>query len=81
MRIASAGSYIQAMAYVEDLGDDRTLRLLLDGSAKCQKKEIDEILQILYKGIEEDKSIGEITDALDGKNFPCLENGYDLEEA
>lgn len=53
MRIASAGYYIQAMAYVEDLGDDRTLRLLLDGSAKCQKKEIDEILQILYKGIEE----------------------------
>ena len=38
MRIASAGYYIQAMAYDQTAEIARVLRLLLDGDAKCCQK-------------------------------------------
>ena len=79
MRIASAGYYIQAMAYDQTAEIVRVLRLFLDGNAKCRQKETEQIIEILYSGIEQGKNIDEISDMLDRQHFLCLK-GCNLEE-
>lgn len=81
MRIASAGYYIQAMAYDQTANMVRILRLLLDGSAKGRQRETRQIVKILYEGIEQGKSPDEISSILDARKFSCLRYGYRLDEA
>lgn len=79
MRIASAGYYIQVMDYDQTAEMTRVLRLFLDGSAKCRQKETEQIVEVLYSGIEQGKNIDEISDMLDRQHFLCLK-GCNLEE-
>ena len=80
MRIASAGYYIQAMAYDQTAEMVRVLRLFLDGSAKCRQKETEQIIEVLYSGIEQGKGADEISSILDARKFSCLRSGYRLDE-
>lgn len=80
MRIASSGYYIQAMAYDQTAEIVRVLRLLLDGDAKCCQKETEQIVEVLYNGIEQGKSADEVSSILDARKFSCLRSGYRLDE-
>ena len=80
MRIASAGFYIQALAYDEEFEGPRVMRLFIDGGAKCRECETKQIIQLLYDGIEQGKSSDEISSMLDEQDFSCLKDGYELEE-
>lgn len=80
MRIASAGYYIQAMAYDQTAEIVRVLRLLLDGDAKYRQRETGQIVKVMYEGIEQGKSADEVSTILDTRKFSCLRSGYELNE-